>query len=260
MFVIGTVPALLAILIRRRLKEPERWTTAVQQDKVHEPGSMKELFGDSRWRRHALFGLVLALAGQIGLWGIGFNYPELTRAVFKSTFEAQGLSASEVEGKLKIWTGITSILLNSGAFVGIYFFSRVTHLTGRKPAFAMCFLLALFGTLMVFYGLDTFSEIFWMIPLMGFCQLSLFGGYAIYFPELFPTRLRSTGTSFCYNMGRFLTATGPVFNGLLISRVFSGYTSPLPHRYAGMTMCVVFIMGLLALPFLPETKGKPLPE
>ena len=45
-----------------------------------------------------------------------------------------------------------------------------------------------------------------MIPLMGFCQLGLFGGYAIYFPELFPTRLRSTGTSFCYNVGRFVAA------------------------------------------------------
>ena len=48
-----------------------------------------------------------------------------------------------------------------------------------------------------------------MIPLMGFGQLSLFGGYALYFPELFPTRLRSTGTSFCYNVGRFVAASGP---------------------------------------------------
>ena len=44
---------------------------------------------------------------------------------------------------------------------------------------------------------------------MGFCQLALFGGYAIYFPELFPTRLRSTGTSFCYNVGRLVAAVRP---------------------------------------------------
>ena len=55
---------------------------------------------------------------------------------------------------------------------------------------------------------------FWMIPLMGFCQLALFGGYAIYLPELFPTRLRSTGTSFCYNVGRFVAAAGPLTLGL----------------------------------------------
>ena len=44
---------------------------------------------------------------------------------------------------------------------------------------------------------------------MGFCQLSLFAGYAIYFPELFPTHLRSTGTSFCYNFGRLAAASAP---------------------------------------------------
>ena len=56
-----------------------------------------------------------------------------------------------------------------------------------------------------------------MIPVMGFCQLTLFGGYAIYFPELFPTRLRSTGTSFCYNVGRYVAALGPLTMGQLIN-------------------------------------------
>ena len=93
---------------------------------------------------------------------------------------------------------------------------------------------------------------------MGFCQLALFGGYAIYLPELFPTRLRSTGTSFCYNVGRFVAALGPLTLGLLTSRVYAGYAEPM--RYAGVTMCLVFLIGLAALPFAPETKGKPLPE
>jgi len=94
---------------------------------------------------------------------------------------------------------------------------------------------------------------------MGFCQLSLFGGYAIYFPELFPTRLRSTGTSFCYNVGRFAAALGPLVKaGLNEAFRYWGYDEPL--RPAGMTMCGVFLVGLLVLPFLPETKGKPLPE
>lgn len=88
--------------------------------------------------------------------------------------------------------------------------------------------------------------------------MSLFGGYAIYFPELFPTRLRSTGTSFCYNVGRFVAAVGPFTFGLLTSRVFSDQAEPM--RYAGVTMCTVFLIGLMALPFAPETKGQPLPE
>jgi hypothetical protein len=114
------------------------------------------------------------------------------------------------------------------------------------------------ATAFTFWNLKTFSDIFWMIPIMGFCQLALFGGYAIYLPELFPTRLRSTGTSFCYNVGRFVAALGPLALGLLTSRVYAGYSEPM--RYAGVTMCLVFLIGLAALPFAPETKGKPLPE
>jgi hypothetical protein len=99
-----------------------------------------------------------------------------------------------------------------------------------------------------------------MIPLMGFCQLSVFGGYAIYLPELFPTRLRSTGTSFCYNVGRYVAALGPLTLGELARGLYGGYPPPTPLRYAGVTMCLVFIIGLVTLPFAPETKGKPLPE
>ncbi len=93
--------------------------------------------------------------------------------------------------------------------------------------------------------------------MMGFFQLSLFAGYAVYFPELFPTALRSTGTSFCYNVGRFVAALGPFTLGLL-NKVFQD--QPEPYRYSGLVLCSIFLVGLLALPFAPETKGKPLPE
>jgi len=163
-----------------------------------------------------------------------------------------------IAGKKTTWTGITSLLQNAGAFFGIYAFTRVTHYVGRLKAFAVSFLAAMLATAYTFWNLKSFTDIFWMIPLMGFCQLSVFGGYAIYLPELFPTRLRSTGTSFCYNVGRLVAALGPLTLGLLTSRVYAG--RPEPMRYAGVTMCLVFFIGLAALPFAVETRGKPLPE
>ena len=115
----------------------------------------------------------------------------------------------------------------------------------------------------VFLYLTDYSQLFWMVPVMGFFQLSLFSGYAIYFPELFPTNLRSTGTSFCYNVGRFVAASGPFIQAYLIGLFASGAGTSLAGdelRRAGATMCLVFVVGLLALPFLPETKGGALPE
>ena len=82
-------------------------------------------------------------------------------------------------------------------------------------------------------------------------------------PELFPSELRSTGTSFCYNLGRFAAAGGSFFSAVLTKDVFGKYaaTDPsLPPRYAAMAMCAIFLLGIIVLPFAPETKGQPLPE
>jgi MFS family permease len=258
MFLVGALPAFLTVLIMRRLKEPERWKAVAAEEALQKQlGSLKELFGTPRWRHNAIVGMLLAFSGVVGLWGIGFFSFELIRSVLRKPFEEQNLPADQIAGELIFWVGIVSIVLNVGAFFGIHFFSILAHITGRKPAFAVSFVLALLSTAYTFWFLNDFSDVFWMIPLMGFFQLALFGGYAIYFPELFPTRLRSTGTSICYNVGRFVAAVGPLTLGLLAGVVFSG---PDRFRYAGVTMCSFFLIGLFVLPFAPETKGKPLPE
>jgi MFS family permease len=262
MFIVGAVPALLTFLILRRLKEPERWKQVAAQLGIgRRIGSyFGELFENPRWARNAIVGLLLASSGIIGLWGIGFFSIDLQRIVFRARLEAAHVAPEEVNFQVDIWAGWTSVMLNLGAFFGIYAFSRVTHYTGRKPAFAVSFVLALLSTAFVFWKFQSITDIFWMIPIMGFCQLALFGGYAIYFPELFPTRLRSTGTSFCYNGARFVAAAGPQTLGFLTGEVFAAHGHTEAIRYAGISMCAVFLIGLLVLPFAPETNGQPLPE
>jgi hypothetical protein len=121
---------------------------------------------------------------------------------------------------------------------------------------------------MVFVFMKTAGDVYWMLPILGFCNLSVFGGYAIYFPELYPTRLRSTGTGFCYNVARYLAALGPyilgnlaVFYGTLHLDWFSRYGgSDTPFRYAALSVAMVYVLGMVVILFAPETKGKPLPE
>jgi MFS family permease len=255
-FLAGAIPAPLAWLVFRKLKEPEAWLKA--RAAKTPLGSWRELFSVAPWGRNAVVGMLLAVAGVVGLWGIGFFSYDLFQPVLEKTFRAQGLSGAALSGKTTTWISITSLFQNFGGFCGVYAFTYLTHYTGRRKAFAIGFLSAMCITAYTFWNLRAIGDIFWMVPLMGFSQLALFGGYAIYLPELFPTRLRSTGTSFCYNMGRLIAAAGPLALGYLTSGVFAGY--PEPMRYAGVAMCLVFLLGLAPLPFAPETKGAPLPE
>jgi MFS family permease len=264
MFIIGAVPALLALVVRFWLKEPERWQQASHEGAVAKKlGSYRELFGHPTWRKHALIGLALAFSGIVGLWGIAFYVFDLVADVFRSRFAAEGLSGDQLAGKVAQWRGYASMAMNIGAAFGMFGFAIIAQRMGRRGAFGISFVAAMISTAATFYFLEEFHQVFWMIPIMGFCILSLFAGYAIYFPELFPTHLRSTGTSFCYNVGRFVAATGSTLTGMLIA--LYAHTAEtggeaMPMRYAGLTMCSIFLLGLLVLPFAPETKNQPLPE
>ena len=123
----------------------------------------------------------------------------------------------------------------------------------------MSYLLALGATVLVFGFMTEPSQMWWMMPVQGFCGLMVFGGFAIYFPELYPTRLRASGTGFCYNVARFITALGPLTLGkLTLAYTSLGFLMPL--RPAAITLAAIYLVGLCTLPFAPETKDQPLPE
>jgi len=265
MFLVGAIPAFLCVFIQIRLKEPEKWVQARAAGKAAgvKFGSYSALLGDPRWRGSALLGMVLCISGVIGLWGIGFFSPELVGDVIRESLVKEGVPAAEIAGRQQFWIGVNSIVQNLGAFVGMLLFTRLAQSLGRKKAFAIGYVAALVATVAYFQMFNGRNDI-WMSAIMGGCQFSLFAGFAIYLPELFPTSLRSTGTSFCYNVGRFVAASGPFTLGALQAALKAGATTPeaklAAFRNACSYMSCVFLLGLVALAFLPETKDRPLPE
>jgi len=265
MFLIGAAPAFLCVFIQMRLKEPEKWVKAREAGRISGAkfGSYSSLFGDKRWRGPALYGMMLSVAGVIGLWGIGFFSPELVGPVIENSLRQQNLPESEIAGAKATWIGINSIVQNIGAFFGMLLMTKLAQKIGRKKAFVIAFIAALLSTVGFFQFFNGRSDV-WMSAVMGGCQLAIFAGFAIYLPELFPTRLRSTGTSFCYNVGRFVAAIGILQTASIKNWASEGAVTAVEKidafRDAASYMSVIFVIGLVAVMFLPETKGRPLPE
>ncbi len=268
MFLVGALPAMLCAPIMMRLKEPERWVKAKREaetaGKGVQFGSYSALFTNPRWRKNALLGLVVCSAGIIGLWGIGNFHPTIVGDIVTAHFKTQNLEPADLKNKVDFWRSVALLFQHIGSFFGMYFAARLTEWVGRRTAFGITFLLSFAAIILVFSSMRTMDQLYWMMPFYGFAILSPFGVYAVYLPELFPTSLRSTGTSFCYNAGRFVAATAPFTLGRITQHLVSTATNDAEKieafRTAGMWVSLSILLGLLALPFLPETKGQPLPE
>ena len=253
-FFAGALPAVLAVVIPLVLDEPEPWKEAKRRaaesnDPYKKVGSIFDLFGHPVWRKNLLVGVALGLSGMAGLWGIGFFSPELISTALK------GRSQDIVDTVRAYGTTFQDV----GSFLGMFCFTFAATYWGRRKAFLWAFVLCLVTTVFVFNCLRSGVDAYWMLPMMGFAQLSVFGGYSIYFPELFPTRLRGTGISFCYNTVRYLAAAFPVMLGGLNSMLLNHGVNE-PFRKAATILSSVFLLGLVALIWAPETKGQPLPE
>ena len=245
LFFLGLLPALLVVPIVLLLREPEVWQRARRETPSGTAAGanpVRELFRSPRWRRHAVVGLLLGFSGMVGLWGIGFFSPELISTALA------GESQKTID-TVRAWG---TALQDVGSFLGMLAFTAVASLVSRRLAFLFAFLAGMLTTAYVFNSLQTAADAYWMLPMMGFAQLALFAGYSIYFPELFPTRLRGTGVGFCYNTVRYLAAPAPVLLGYL--------STLMSFRSAAIAMAGVYAIGAVALKWAPETKGQPLPD
>jgi MFS family permease len=263
MFLIGALPAVMFIFTRKKLREPESWqrlkdANALPKGSIFSP--YLSLIKAARWRRNLIVGALIASTGVVGLWAIGEYAVDLQKTVFATYFAGAGFAADVVKTKVNDAITIAYLLNMLGAAVGMWLFTRLAHAAGRRVAFAVGFSIALVVTAFVYWKMNSPADAYWMMPLMGAAQLGPFAGFAIYLPELFPSSLRSTGTSFCYNLGRFAAAAGSFYSAVLTKQVYGGFAAPLPLRYSAMTMCAIFLVGIVTAFFAPETKGQPLPE
>ncbi len=241
-FLVGAAPAFLCVFIFLRLKEPEKWVRARADGAGRgiKFGSYAALLGHPRWSRHAWAGLLLCLAGIVGLWGVGNFHPKIVGAIIQQHLAAAKLSPDAMASELAFWRSAGLLLQNIGGFAGMMTLAWIAQVRGRRPALVLALLCSFLSTVLVFRWLREFSQIFWMLPLMGFGQLSIFAIYAIYLPELFPTSLRSTGTSFCYNCGRILAASAPFTVGKITQSLGGDLEA---FRTAGLWVSLVLLLG-----------------
>jgi MFS family permease len=255
-FYIGALPALLVVWIRRAVHEPEKWQHAreeAQHDGTRkELGNIVELWRDPILRRNTIAGVLLAVAGVGGLWGVGFWLKDLLDIAFKP------LNLSPVE---RNHYGTLAVFVQQvGAFFGIFSYALLSERIGRRPSMLLFFVLAFGAVQGTFWFVDSFATAMIWAPILGFCALAPFSAYCVYFPELYPTRLRATGVGFCYNCARIFAAAAPITLGSLAGHFSAEHGPTVGFRMAASIVACIYVTGLIGLTIAPETRGKPLPE
>jgi MFS family permease len=268
-FAVGALPALLTVWIRWRLHEPERWVeaqAAAAKDPSLKAGNLKELFAGELLGR-TLVGVSLAAIGLATFWGVHiYGKDVLRRQAERRYLAAAGVPADADAStreqalrprasSIKSWEMLGMLLATAGGGVGLVAFGPVCEWLGRRFAFIVYHLGGFIAALMLFQGLTNASEAATLValPVFGFLTLGMHAGYAIYFPELYPTRLRGTGAGFCFNFARLMTAVMLFINGWMRNR-------GIGFQDAASLLSGLFLLGIVVMLFAPETKGRELPQ
>jgi MFS family permease len=269
-FAVGALPALLIIWIRASLREPVEWQRAREdaaRGVAHETGRIGELFGPELLR-NSLVGFALAAVGLATFWGVHIHGKATMRMAGQRAIDALPTPPTDAvkSATLQSWDNLGMFLVTSGGGLGLISFGPLSQRLGRRLGFALYHIggLAsaglLFGWLLRDPETLTPSVLYWLLPVFGFLTLGLHAGYAIYFPELFPTRLRGTGAGFCFNGGRFAAAPILFLSGWLQRGGL--HWGPINIEPIGLAksclwLSSLYLLGLVVLAFAPETRRRP---
>jgi len=240
-FAAGAAPAVLTPFIRWHVPEPERWL-AVRNFARGGARTLLMIFAPDL-RRRTLVAVLISAAMMIGAWGTTTLLPTWIHQLAGPNGGAVAIEA----------TAKCFILANAGGALGFLAMMWLNERVGRR----WCYFLAVLGSiataLFAFTQIQTLGALLWFMPLYGFFAIGGFATFAVYLPELFPTRIRATGQGFSWNAGRALTALGPLTSGMLVDVVGS-----VP--VAAVMLTASYGVGLIAIWFGPETRGLPLQD
>jgi len=256
-FLVGVAPALLALVIRRNVREPELWSAAIAGGVARGSAgsrsgegaaaprlpSLRELFRPE-FRRTTWIGFALAFAAVFGLWGVTYWTPVLLRHLPDTARIGEAATVHRVS--------VAVMVLNAGSLAGYLVFAPLAGALGRRWTFALYYLGALISVPLTFAPGRTYQATLALLPVLGFFTNGVFTGFAIYLPELYPTRLRATGSGFCFNAARVFAATGPFLTGTLVG-LFGSFNR------AVTAVGTIYLLGLIVLPLARETRGHDLP-
>ncbi|HBN75124.1 MAG TPA: MFS transporter [Planctomycetaceae bacterium] len=246
-YLIGIIPALLILWVRASVKETDTWKTGRTTETKRQWGSYRDLLLNPRWATRAILGMLLAAVGLGTFWSVTVAGQDLALG----RLLADGVSKEQASSTAKFAYGIVQA---TGGGLGLLAFGPLCAKFGRKPTFIIFQALALIIVPIVCFVPQSYTQLLILLPVFGFLTLGIHSGYAVYFPELFPTHLRATGTSFCFNGGRLMAVPVLLFSGQLKAMENVG----LHWAVTGLSM--LFLLGILIICFLPETRGQELPE
>ncbi|AFY75197.1 arabinose efflux permease family protein [Synechococcus sp. PCC 7502] len=252
-FLTGLIPAVIAFVMRLFVKESERWKNTVANTK---PPKLVELFNRQNLPL-TISGFLMAVTALLTWWSCNAFIPVVATGLARTAAVDQGLSQTATFALVEHWKVIATNSFNLGGFIGTLLTIPAAKYLGRKRMFSTYFILSSAAILMTF-GLPLPPEVrLYMYFAIGLTVFGIFGSFTYYLPELFPTRLRATGSGFCYNTGRLIAAIGPFLVGTIASRGENALSSSLQVLF-----CIGFVplIGLAFMPWVIETKDRVLAD